>query len=195
MPKVTGKPRKLRKAIQQYKVSFVLAQKPTFLRPVGSGINISLPFNMQRQTQSYWCWAATSTSISLFYNALSKWTQCLVAKRALGKECCNNPFGCNITWYLDRALQITANFVSVSGALNQLAIQSQLQLCRIIGTRIGWVGGGGHFMAIYGCSDRTGIFFLSIDDPIYGKSDLSLIDYSRNYKGSGSWTHSYYTKA
>ena len=33
-----------------------------------------LPFNMQAQTQSNWCWAATSTSVSRYYSIFSPWT-------------------------------------------------------------------------------------------------------------------------
>ena len=36
----------------------------------------ALVFNMQAQTESNWCWAATSTSVSRFYCSLSPWTQC-----------------------------------------------------------------------------------------------------------------------
>jgi hypothetical protein len=36
--------------------------------------------------------------------------------------------------------------------------------------------------------------YLHIDDPIYGKSTLEYDEYATNYRGSGSWTHTYFTK-
>lgn len=39
-------------------------------------------FSMQHQQQSNWCWAATATSVALFYQPASGWTQCQVASSA-----------------------------------------------------------------------------------------------------------------
>jgi hypothetical protein len=77
-----------------------------------------LSFDMQMQTQSNWCWAATATSVSRFYWFLSTWTQCQVANAELERsDCCNSnvPGACNVPWFLDRALTRTNNFVSITG--------------------------------------------------------------------------------
>lgn len=156
---------------------------------------ILLNFNMQQQVQTQWCWAATSTSVSVFYNSVSKWTQCLVAQNALGTQCCQSPGPCNEPWYLDRALKITGNFDSVTaGIMNFSSVQSELTGGKVIGARVGWNGGGGHFMVIHGCHSSSGINYLNIDDPIYGKSDIEEKVFATNYHGSGTWTHSYKTK-
>ncbi len=158
----------------------------------------ALPFDMQHQTQSNWCWAATSTSVSHFYYSASGWTQCLVAGAELGlSNCCASPVpsACNVPWYLDRALTRTMNFSSiVSGTITYSQILAELQHGRPIGARIGWSGGGGHFMVIYGCSRVGSTYYVDIDDPIYGKSHITLATFTSNYQGSGSWTHTYYTK-
>src|SRR6266513_228265 len=76
-----------------------------------------LTFAMQAQTQSNWCWAATSTSVSLYYWSRSGWTQCRVANAELGLAgCCMDPVPgqCNVPWFLDRALTRTNNFVSIT---------------------------------------------------------------------------------
>ncbi|TMJ18770.1 MAG: hypothetical protein E6G92_02705 [Alphaproteobacteria bacterium] len=159
---------------------------------------VSLPFNMQHQTQSNWCWAATSTSTSLFYRPASTWTQCRVANSALAlTTCCGSPVpgACNVAWYLDRALQVTQNFVSVSGPASFAAVQAEINAGRVLGARVGWAGGGGHFMVIYGCSTVGGVQYFNIDDPIYGKSNPSVATFSSSYQGSGTWTHTYFTKA
>ena len=156
-----------------------------------------LPFNMQAQTQSNWCWAATSVSVSKFYSFLSPWTQCKVASSELGQTCCTSPVPgpCNVPWYLDKALTRTNNFVSIqSGTITWQKVKEELEKGLIVGTRIGWSGGGGHFMGIHGVS-RIGLTqYLHIDDPIYGKSVLTYNQFATNYQGSGSWTHTYFTK-
>ena len=156
-----------------------------------------LPFNMQPQTQSNWCWAATSTSVSKFYSFFSPWTQCKVAGAELSQTCCASPVPspCNVPWYLDRALTRTQNFVSYQGGtITWQRVKQELENGLVVGTRIGWSGGGGHFMTIHGVS-RIGLTeYLHIDDPIYGKSVLTYNQFATNYQGSGTWTHTYFTK-
>lgn len=156
-----------------------------------------LPFNMQAQTQSNWCWAATSTSVSHFYSSLSPWTQCKVASKELNQLCCTSPVpgACNVPWYLDKAFTRTNNFVSMqSGTVTWNTVKTQLQAGLVVGTRIGWSGGGGHFMVLHGVSSILTTKYLHIDDPIYGKSTLTYDQFATNYQGSGTWTHTYFTK-
>jgi papain like cysteine protease AvrRpt2 len=158
-----------------------------------------LPFNIQAQTQSNWCWAATATSVSHFYSFLSPWTQCKVASAELAKECCTTPVpgACNVPWYLDKALTRTNNFFNMqSGTAPWNTVKSELEKGLVVGARVGWNGGGGHFMVLHGVS--ASIFsttkFLHIDDPIYAKSTLTYDQFATNYQGSGTWTHTYFTK-
>ena len=156
-----------------------------------------LGFTMQAQTESNWCWAATSTSVSHYYWFWSSWTQCSVASAELGRtDCCSSPVpgACNVPWYLDRALTRTNNFVSITGAASFSSVRAEIDAGRPVGARIGWSGGGGHFMCIYGYSTFFGQEYFDIDDPIYGKSHLSVADFTSSYQGSGTWTHTYYTK-
>ena len=135
--------------------------------------NVVLPFNMEAQTQSNWCWAATAKSVSHFYSGLSPWTQCKIAGKELTQTCCTSPVpsACNIPWYLNKALDRTFNYVSMqSGTISWSEIKSQLDQGLVVGTRIGWNGGGGHFMVIYGVSRVFHNEYLYIDDPIYGNS-------------------------
>jgi hypothetical protein len=156
-------------------------------------------FNMQMQTESNWCWAATATSVSHFYWWWSTWTQCRVANGELAhSDCCNSPVpsACNVPWYLDKALTRTNNFVSIMGGQASFQqVKSEIDAGRPVGARIGWNGGGGHFMVIYGYSRILNFEYFDIDDPIYGKSHLSVSDFASNYQGSGTWTHTYFTKS
>ncbi len=159
--------------------------------------SLILSFDMELQTQSNWCWAATSKSVSKFYSVFSPWTQCKVASEELEKTCCDSPVpsACNVPWYLDRALTRTNNFISYqSGTITWDRIKQELENGLVIGARIGWNGGGGHFMVIYGVSKSQGVEYLHIDDPIYGKSTLTYNQFATNYQNSGTWTHTYFTK-
>ena len=156
-----------------------------------------LAFNMEAQTQSNWCWAATSTSVSHYYWFWSNWTQCRVAGAELNRnDCCNSPVPspCNVPWFLDRALTRTNNFVSIAGPVAFSAVKAEIDAGRPVGARIGWSGGGGHFVCIYGYSSFLNDEYFDIDDPIYGKSHLRVADFSSNYQASGTWTHTYFTK-
>src|SRR5204863_1759343 len=66
-----------------------------------------LDFSMQHQQQTNWCWAAVSTSVALFFNPSSGWTQCAVANGELNRnDCCGAGASgpCNVYGYLDTAL-------------------------------------------------------------------------------------------
>jgi hypothetical protein len=159
--------------------------------------SVALDFDMQLQTQGNWCWAATATSVSLFYWPWSGWTQCKVANGELSRnDCCNSPVPspCNVPWYLDLALTRTGNFVSFTGPSDVATVRAEILAGRPVGARIGWSGGGGHFMVIYGCGRAAGVEYFHIDDPIYGKSQPTVATFSSSYQGSGSWTHTYFTK-
>src|SRR5262245_25172552 len=155
-------------------------------------------FDMELQTQSNWCWAATAKSVSHYYWWFSPWVQCTVANAELNRnDACNTPVpaAANVPWYLDKALTRTNNFVSWSGPATFQQVRDEIDAGRPVGARIGWSGNGGHFMVIYGYSVIAGTTYFDIDDPIYGKTHLTVNDFSTNYQGSGTWTHTYFTKS
>jgi len=165
--------------------------------PAG-GAQAGLGFCMQDQTQTQWCWAATAVGMSLFYNPSSTWTQCSLVNRELGQTtCCQDGSSavCNRPWYLQNALQTTGNLVQwVAGAASFADVQQEINAKRPLAARIGWSGGGGHFVVLDGY-DTTAGQYLSVQDPWYGHSTYSYLAFQTAYQGSGEWTHSYYTKA
>ena len=157
-----------------------------------------LAFHMQPQTELNWCWAATSTSVSHYYWYRSRWTQCRVACAELNLQtCCEIPApdDCNVPWFLDKALTRTQNFVSISGPIPFNEVRAEIDAGRPVGARIGWSGGGGHFVVIYGYTKVLAQEYFDIDDPIYGKSHLKVADFSNHYQTTGSWTHAYLTQS
>ncbi len=156
-----------------------------------------LTFNMQTQQQTNWCWAAVSTSVALFYDPSSTWTQCAVANGEMGETTCCTSGGsaaCNQTWYLDLALQRVGHFDNWSGGAMSFAdVRSEIDVGRPLGVRVGWSGGGGHFLIIDGyLADATQS--VGIEDPWYGPSDMGYAAFSTSYQTTGSWTHSYETQ-
>jgi hypothetical protein len=158
-----------------------------------------LNFTMQHQLQDNWCWAATSASTSLFYDHSTPWTQCKVANSALTRnDCCLNlnPNPCDVPWYLDKALSVTGNFASyLPNALSINDISTQIDAGTVIGVRVGWSNGDGHFVVIYGYDASNPDPFVYIADPIYPTSYLELSTFTSEYQGTGTWTDTYYTKS
>ncbi len=159
--------------------------------PSGGGPFINLAFDMQQQIMSNWCWAATATSVSIFYNKYSSWTQCSVAAATLSAQCCQAPHPCDKAWYLNEALDKTGNFIRYMQPLGYAEVEQEITAGRVIGCRVQWPDGKGHFVVIYGCRDNK---YYSIDDPSGGKSETTISGFMTAYLGSGRWTHSFITK-
>src|SRR5580658_3141266 len=108
---------------------------------------VTLPFEVQTQLESEWCWAAVSTSVALYYTPTSTVTQCAVVNQQLGRsDCCSNPSSsnCNQPGYLDQALQFVGNFASGTGPVRFDGVVLLLDCRTPPCIRIGWSGGGGH---------------------------------------------------
>ena len=67
-------------------------------------------------------------------------------------------------------------------------INSNRPMC----VRIGWSGGGGHFIAIAGYS-TFGPPLIDVEDPWYSASTVTWSVLQSGYQGTGTWTHSYWT--
>ena len=159
-----------------------------------------LCFTMQHQEQTQWCWAATSNSVAHYYNAGSTWTQCGVVNAEFGRsDCCSVPAtnDCNQPWTLGTALTRVGHLASMVAASTSFAdLRTELDNGRPLGVRIGWSGGGGHFNVV-GCyaSNVLGLQSIEIEDPWYGTSVWDYDTFRTAYQGTGSWTHSYKTRA
>jgi hypothetical protein len=155
-------------------------------------------FDMQPQQQTNWCWAAVSTSVAEFYHPGSGWTQCSVAGAELSRtDCCGSGASgpCNVPWYLDRALTRVGRLDRwVAGSVSVAAVETEVTYARPLCLRVAWSGGGAHFLTIRGHYGWNGTDYLSVDDPIYGKSDVAYSTLQTAYQGSGSWSHTYYTR-
>ncbi|WP_445496321.1 papain-like cysteine protease family protein [Photorhabdus sp. SF281] len=152
-----------------------------------------LPFNMQRQIQSNWCWAAVPVSVGLYFNT-GFWTQCDVADKQLKRAtCCRFPGPCNVYGYLDQALMYTRSLANFYTNLMKMSeIKAQIDARCPICLRCAWYGGGAHFLAIIGYNPVTEN--ISVTDSIYGNSIQSFSLFPFSYNGGGNWTHTYLTR-
>ncbi|MEJ8854522.1 papain-like cysteine protease family protein [Variovorax robiniae] len=160
-------------------------------------VDVVLRFPVQAQLQSQWCWAAVAASVSRYYVPATTWTQCRVANVQWGRtDCCGTGASgpCNNPSVLGTALTTVGHFdhqTSVQESLQTL--ENELVVGRPLCIRIGWSGGGGHFIVASGVEDDS---FVWVSDVGGGTTALVAYDTLRtNYRGSGTWTHSYFTHA
>lgn len=158
---------------------------------------VNITFTVDPQEQGNWCWAAVSSSVSFFYVALSKWTQCQVASAELKGPCCASPTPCNVAWSLEAALTRTLNLAAATATpISTASIRSELTGNRPVCLRVAWKKGGAHFLGVKGHYQANGVEMLVLTDPIYGQSSTSALDLQNgSYQGNGKWTHTYTTKA
>jgi hypothetical protein len=165
-------------------------------------------FEMQKQNEHLWCWAAVAVSIHQFLDPASSivWTQENLATQVLRNEgqisgaidCSLNPDLCNFPARLDDALSVVGNLappVEV-GILSftQLTqwIDRQLPVC----ARIVWYTGNAHFIALDGYRVfSSGAQQIHVQDPIYGPSYQFYEDLCQDYPPGGSWQDTYTVKA
>lgn len=156
--------------------------------------NWALAFPIQKQEQTNWCWAGCSTATAHFFDPASSWSQCKVANAELGQTaCCTNPGPCNVYGYLNQALNIVGHFQGMASTTEPDAtITAQVNAGLPLGVRVQWSGGGAHFIMVVGGGPND---MVLVKDPIYGMSYIPYNTLATSYQGSGTWTHSYFTKA
>lgn len=152
-----------------------------------------LNFPMQQQQMSEWCWAALSSSTTVFFNDPRAWRQCELASDQLATpNCCTGPTSaCNRQWFLERALERVGHLNRIAGAPGSLqAIVGEINAGRPVGARIQWrTGGAGHFIVIEGYDTTQDLCFVR--DSQFGPSVPTFSTVRSNYLGRGFWTHSY----
>ncbi len=160
---------------------------------------VRLDTDVPTQEQSNWCWAATSLGVHRFYDRTDTTRQCDAANLILpADDACVAPAASTVNkpWYLDDALSDLGNLREpvVTSVLGFTDLRAEIDRGTPLATRIGWAGGGGHFMVVNGYRGAT-TRMVAIDDPIYGRSDMTYDAFRAAYQGAGTWTHSYRTRS
>lgn len=161
---------------------------------------VRLNFTMQNQSQNLWCWAATTVSVSAYYDPETAWTQCaLVNAEKEITTCCDDGSSkaCDQTNVLDAPLA-RADVLDRKqrGAVDYDAIRQEIDAGRPLAFRVKWSGGGGHFAIIEGYQSVGGEW-VAIEDPEpgYDAIDIPLRTLADGaYRATGLWTHTYFTR-
>jgi hypothetical protein len=184
--------------LEDSRIEIPLAQSaPRMLQPHAPPWS-RLEFAMEHQKQTLWCWAATSVSVSQFYDERSDWTQCDMANAELGlTSCCPDGAaeGCNVTNTLEPPLKRARVFDRVErGSISFERIREEIDEGRPLAWRIEWPDTKGHFAVIEGYQP-SGRRLVAVEDPWTGSVAVpfeALL--SGRYPGNGRWTHSYFTR-
>ena len=160
-------------------------------------------FTMQKQRKGRWCWAAVTASVAAAYDPGTPWTQCEVADKELNRsDCCPDGPACDEDHELSPALTRAAvlrTWSAGQATFGELAneIDTAAPQGRPVGWRILWNGGGGHFAVIYAYALDAGVQWLAVADPAEGEPEHTL-DMAQlaagQYRGGGTWTHTYFTQ-
>ncbi|QIO98822.1 papain-like cysteine protease family protein [Bradyrhizobium symbiodeficiens] len=189
---------------------FNAACEPVQLASINKSNWKQLNFNLQYQEKTNWCWAALAVSVAKSYDASAKYTQCEVANGELNRtDCCEDCQGdpCNVFGYLMSSLYRVQHFevwhVRRPRKSRRLASQvrhkieaeiiTEINRGRPLCARIAWVGGGAHFVAIYGYAAEAELDAVAVADPWWGLSDMDWIDFPVRYRMGASYTDSYHT--
>ena len=160
-----------------------------------------LQLEVQEQQQLLWCWAACSSTTSLFYDAVSSWSQCQVANAELKQSsCCDegSSDACNTVWCLDDALARTGNLANwCRRTVSWDEVKNEIDRGRPVCARVAWSGRGAHFVMIVGYENSSSDNLLAIEDPSPDAPRSSFVPFdvfAHNYRSTGTWTHTYMTQ-
>ena len=157
----------------------------------------SLPFTIQRQEQSDWCWAAVAASISAYFNPTAALTQCRIATDVLhlqANACCASPADCNTPEMLQHALTVTGNLAlpPFDAFPTFDSLKAHTDADNPVCARIQWEGGGGHFIVIDECYvSSSGEQIVHVADPLHGPVHYRYDEVVNGYMGAGSWTDTF----
>jgi len=157
-----------------------------------------IEFEMEDQLRSNWCWAAVTASVERFFSGQSELRQCGVAHAELNLRCCEEPERrCNQVLKLDLPLKRIGRLrgEAIKAILTFPEIRQEIDKGLPVGVRIGWRGGGGHFVIISGYDlTPTQKNMLIVDDPKFKQSRVPYERLVSRYQGVGEWTHTFHFK-
>ncbi len=158
-----------------------------------------MPFFMPEQENDFWCWAAVTVCIEACMPPQRLRSQCSVATLVRGGDCCARPAPCHRAARLTDALhRVGRVYTRLQGTLRFGQIRTEIDAGRPVAVRIGWYGGGGHFVVIHGYfRTLSGVPLVDVADPLFPSGRWNYDDFCSAYQngevgsGGGRWTHTY----
>jgi hypothetical protein len=159
-------------------------------------------FDIQRQEESNWCWAAVSATVLSYYDNDTDWTQCDIATAVLKVDACTGDRSAphiNKQTELDKALRVVGCLKRMTDKkVPEKVVFQEIAQRRPVCVRIGWTGEGGHFVVIRGWFiGMEGAVWYIVEDPIKiggGTRMMTAAKFENAYGnlGRSEWTHSYF---
>lgn len=171
-------------------------------------VDVNLRFRIQRQQQSQWCWAAVSSSIRRYYQPASTLSQVDLVNQRRGRTDCGQAgpgadgARCNIPDNTSAVIDGLGHLAQMqNNSVPYANLRSELAAGRPIFIRIEWDGGGRHATVAAGVED--GEFVIICDPGPASAADatqgttavVAYDDLLSDYRGSGNWIGTGYTKA
>lgn len=159
--------------------------------PGGLGIVLTVPY--QRQEQVNWCWAACGAMLIGYYGKPPV-TQCAMASRNFGRQCCAMPLenGCDRGEWPESVYHLYGVTLSVDEhAIGDGEVVGELRAGRPVEVYYAWTGGGAHVAIVVG---RLGNGDYLVHDSYYGSGPRTE-DAVRTGYGLGAWSRTYRTGA
>ncbi len=150
-------------------------------------------FQLDKQLEPNWCWAAVSTAVCRYFEPLRPLDQNALATHILGRDN-NQGESLEAAFQGCGELGVALNLRTLSKwHLNFESIRGWIDLGIPILVLIRWFDGPrGHFVVITGYSvSRTGEGWLDIADPLYENSTLPYDVFVSAYKRQGHWFNTY----
>jgi hypothetical protein len=146
-------------------------------------------FELETQEKREWCWASVSAGVHGYFSGQAGVTQCEVARRLLGKDCCNDPDSCDSPQRLEAALEAIGTKVQVHPSrLDFEHLKLEIDAGRPVCARIGWFDGGGHFVVLYGYREsKDGDRQVLVSDPLFPDSIVDYEEFVSAYQSAGHW--------
>jgi hypothetical protein len=145
-----------------------------------------IPFVMQGQEQTEWCWAAVAASISRHHEPSSAWTQCLIADAEFGVNfCCDDGScrACNRPHPVGSALMRTGNFDRfLNRAVDFDEVKAEVAAGKPVCVSIDWQPRGGHAAVISGYVEAGGARYVVVQDPLHGESTCEFQEFQNGYR-------------
>jgi len=168
----------------------------------------ALPFQIQVQQQTSWCWAAVAASVTDYFHNINNTpvkSQCEIASDyASPSNCCSNPSaeGCDCAGVLDTVLDDNKHRQSSEGTIEFADIVAEIgtRKCPVC-CKITWPivpGGaedpGGHYVVIMGCHADASQDVIVLD-PLKESPHCGAFTFD-GFKalGGGTWTDTIRTK-
>ena len=166
---------------------------------------VEVPFMMENQCQTQWCWAAVAASVARYYRPASAITQSELVNRELKRTDCSCAVAdgrCNEPSYLAPSLDRAGGHLKawlVGTRATEAELIREIDELRPVCIRVARSDREGHFVVVVGYlpgtdGDDDGLL-LKVEDPDQdiGTVPFSYRGLSRNHP-RGPWTDTLFTR-